>query len=91
MPGKAMRRVLAVLAYETPLPIGELRRRCGATTESQQQVIERAIRVLGQRGLVERRARGVYALVIDVGGMLRARAPKTEDGTAAGRRPHAAG
>ncbi len=91
MPGTAQIRVLHVLAHETPLPMQEIRRRCGATTRAEHQVIKRAVWLLIQQGLVERRARGVYALVIDLGVLLRARYPKTEYGKEAGRQPHAAG
>ena len=73
MPGKIQRQVLAALTHETPLTLGALRQHCGATTAG--ATVKRAVYLLRARGLVERRARGVYALG-------RARDPHAQHGAA---------
>jgi hypothetical protein len=86
MPGKQQLAVLDVLAHETPLPLREIRRRLGATTPTARATVKRAVWLLVRQGLVAKRGHGVYALVIDVEALVRARYPHTE---AFGRRPGA--
>ena len=72
--------MLTVLAQQSPLALQAIHARAGATTRTQRSACKRAVWALVQSGLVVRPRRGVYALVIDVEALIRARWPTTELG-----------
>jgi hypothetical protein len=63
MPGKWQTRILAALARTSPLRLAQLHARGQAQSRSERQAHKRALTQLVALGLVERRARGVYARV----------------------------
>ena len=75
MPGRWQVKVIEALAHESPLRFAVLRARCQARTASERAGVKRAAATLVAQGVVERRAKGVYALVTDVEALLRARFP----------------
>jgi hypothetical protein len=87
MPGKWQVKVLEALAHQSPQRLGGLLACCQARTANEHQIVKHAVTRLVARGLVARRARGVYALVVDVEALIRAHYPSTARRRRARRAP----
>ncbi len=71
MPGRWQIQVVLALIQQSPSTMRTLCMRCGAYTMSERAACKRATRTLVDQGIVEKRALGVYALVVDVAALLR--------------------
>jgi hypothetical protein len=71
MPGKWQVKILTALAHQSPLRLWALLACCQARTASERAAVKRAVRLLVAQGRVARRAKGLYALVVDVEALLR--------------------
>ena len=80
MPGKWQRKVLEALAHQSPQRLWTLLACCEARTASERQALKRACSTLVAQGWLERRARGLYALVVDVAALRRGRGPHRAQG-----------
>ena len=81
MPGKWQVKIVEALAHQSPLRLWALLACCEARSAAERAAVKRACATLVQQGRLERRAKGVYALVLDVAALLRAaRGPPTGRG-----------
>jgi hypothetical protein len=77
-PGHWQIEVCAALAQTTPQRLRDIQAHLGAVTSADRSGIKRAVRQLCRHGLVEKRCHGLYALVINLDVLIRAKWPASK-------------